>query len=286
MPTLGEVHAHHLGGPQGALAYGGLAVGERPFADMPAARLLRAAAEHGVDGHGSLGRVFQLQVDGHVVGEFLVLQHLHGLVVLQHLHGGHVGGVDVVGGQSVAALQQVHLLHVEFLDGLAVILDAAVVGHLYAGHVLQHVADDAVALLLVGSHEVAERVAVLPYLLRPHGNLLQLHGLFLHAEIEPLRAVGHLFRVAANGQSGGADGHGVGLGGKLQPVVALGVGVGKNQDVARALRGHADVSLHVLALRVGHCALNDGLGGGRYGCEGEHGGDDQPMHPATTLGGT
>ena len=132
-------------------------------------------------------------------------------MVLQYLHGGHVGGVDVVGGESVTALQQVHLLDVEFLDALAVVLDAAALRHLDAGHTLQHVADDAIALLLVGSDEVVQRVAVLSYLLRPHADLLQLHGLFADAEVEPLRAVFHDFHLIADGKARGRDGHGVGL---------------------------------------------------------------------------
>lgn len=143
------------------------------------------------------------------------MQHLYGLVVLQDLHGGHVRGVDVVRCQTVAALQQVHLLDVEFLDALAVILDAAIVGHLDAGHTLQHVADDAIALLLVGSDEIVERIAVLTYLLRPHADLLQLHGLFADAEVEPLRAVGHDLHLVADGEARGGDGDGVGLCGEF-----------------------------------------------------------------------
>ena len=98
-------------------------------------------------------------------GQCLSLQCLHGLVVLQHLHGGHVLCVDVVRGQSVAALQQVHIFHVEFADALAVELDAAALRHFDARHTPQHVADDAVALLLIGSDEVVECVAILPNLL-------------------------------------------------------------------------------------------------------------------------
>ena len=215
LATLGKVHAHDLGSPERVLADNGLAVVQRSATNVPAASPLDAAAQHGVDGDRSLGRVLQLQVDGHVVCEFLALKHLHGLVVLQDLHGGHVRGVDVVGGESVAALQQVHLLDVEFLDALAVVLDAAALRHLDAGHALQHVANDAVALLLVGSDEVVERVAVLPNLLRTDGYFFQLHILLLHAEVEPLRLVFHDFHLIADGKARGRDGHGVGLCGEF-----------------------------------------------------------------------
>ena len=279
LAALGEVHAHNLGSPERVLADNGLAVVQRSATDVPAASPLDAAAQHGVDGDRSLGRVFQLQVDGHVVGEFLALKHLHGLVVLQDLHGGHVRGVDVVGGESVAALQQVHLLDVEFLDALAVVLDAAALRHLDAGHTLQHVADDAIALLLVGSDEVVERVAVLPNLLRTDGYFFQLHILLLHAEVEPLRLVFHDFHLIADGKARGRDGHGVGLRGELQTVVSLRVGVGKAQDIARALRSHGDVSVHRLALRVEHGALDDGLlCVSRQCCEGEDGCDESFIH--------
>lgn len=201
LATLGKVHAHDLGSPKRVLADNDLAVVQRSATDVPAASPLDAAAQHGVDGDRSLGRVLQLQVDGHVVGEFLALKHLHGLVVLQDLHGGHVRGVDVVGGESVAALQQVHLLDVEFLDALAVVLDAAALRHLDAGHTLQHVADDAVALLLVGSDEVVQRVAVLPNLLRTDADLLQLDGPLIGADVQPLAFVRHDARHVADGQA-------------------------------------------------------------------------------------
>ena len=134
LPLPREIHAHGFGRPEGIVADG-------------TARLLYAAAQHGVDSDGALGGVLQLEVDGHVVGELLTLQGLDGLMVLQHLHGGDVGGVDVVGGQSVAPLQEVHVLHVEVLDAFAVELDGAALRHLYARHAFQHVTDDTVALL-------------------------------------------------------------------------------------------------------------------------------------------
>ena len=192
-------------------------------------------------------------------------------MVLQDLHGGHVLCVDVVRGQSVASLQQVHILHIEFADALTIELDAAIAGHLNAGHTPQHVADDAVALLLVGSDEIVERVTVLPYLLRTDADLLQLHGLFLHAEVEPLRTIRHNLHLVADGESRGRHGHRVCLRRELQPIVSLRVRVGEAQYAPRTFRPHGDVGVHHLALCIKHCTLDDGLGVGRqcYKCEDE-----------------
>ena len=142
-------------------------------------------------------------------------------MVFQHLHGGHIRGVDVVGGQSVAALQQVHVLHVEFLDGLAIELDGSALRHLDAGHALQHVADDAVALLLIGSDEVVERVAALSDFVGLDRNLFQLDGFLASADVQPLGPVGHDARHVANGHSGCRHHHGVGLASELQLIVPL-----------------------------------------------------------------
>lgn len=60
LATLGKVHAHDLGSPKRVLADNGLAVVQRSATDVPAASPLDAAAQHGVDGDRSLGRVLQL----------------------------------------------------------------------------------------------------------------------------------------------------------------------------------------------------------------------------------
>ena len=148
-------------------------------------------------------------------------------MVLQYLDSSHILCIDIIGSQSVAPLQQIHLLYIKLLYGLAVVLNAAIIGHFDARHMLQHIADNSVALLLVGSDEVVERVAILTNLLCTHADLLQLNGLFLHTEIDPLRAVRYDFYIIANGETRCCDGHGVGLCGELQFIVSFTVGVGK-----------------------------------------------------------
>ena len=98
-------------------------------------------------------------------------------------------------------MQQVHLLNVEVLNALTIIFDATVVGHLDTGHTLQHVADNSVALLLVGTDEVVERVAILTNLLSTDADLLQLHRLFLYSKVNTLGAIGHNLHMVANSQA-------------------------------------------------------------------------------------
>ena len=263
LPAPAKVHAHRFRRPERIPAYGVPALVQHSGADAPSPGHLPSCTHHRVHGHGAFGRVLQLEVDGHVVGQFLALQHLHGLVVLQHLHGGHIAGVDVVGGQTVAALQQVHLLHIELLDGLAVVLYLPVVGHLDTRHTFQHIADDAVALLLIGSHEVVHCVALLADLLCLHVDLLQLHVLQLYAEIHPPGMVLHYFHLLADGKSRGGDGQRVGRAFDFQAVVPFAVGVGKTEDIARSFWCCGDVCIHRLSLRIEHSAFDHGLGVGR-----------------------
>lgn len=60
--------------------------------------------------------------------------------------------------------------------------------------------------------------------------------------------------------------------------MSFSVGVGKAEDVARSLWGHGDVSVHRLALRVEHGALDDGLSLYRQGSEGKDGCDEVSVH--------
>ena len=169
-----------------------------------------SASDHRIHGYGAFGSVLQFEVDGYVVGQRLALQHLLVLMVFEHLHTGDVVGIDVVCGDAVASLQQVHFFDVEALDGFAVVLDAAAVGHFDAGHPSQDVANDAVALLLVRRHAVVDGVALLIYLLGAHAHLLQLHSLRTDTEIHTLRTVGHSAHLLSDAQSCGCDDERVG----------------------------------------------------------------------------
>ena len=180
-------------------------------------------------------------------------------MVLQHLYRGHVRCVDVVRGYSVAALQEVHVLHVELAYAFSVELDAAVVRHLDSRHTLQHVSYHTVSLLPVGSDGVVERVPLLTYLLWTDAYLLQLHGLLADSEINPLRTVDDYFHLVSYRKSRGCYGHTVRLSSELQFVVALTVGVGKAYDTAGAFHRHGDIGVHGFALGVKYSTLDYGL---------------------------
>ena len=140
-------------------------------------------------------------------------------------------------------MQQIHVLHVEFLDGLAVELDGSALRHLNARHTLQHVADDAVALLLVGTDGVVQRVAVLTYLVRLHRHLLQLYCLLPRANVQPLRPIRHDPRYIADGHTRRLHHHGVCRALELQLIMSLRVRVRKADDASRPFRRHRDVSI-------------------------------------------
>ena len=175
------------------------------------------------------------------------------------LHTGDVVGIDVVCGDAVASLQQVHFFDVEALDGFAVVFDAAAVGHFDAGHPSQDVADDAVTLLLVRRHAVVHGVALLVNLLGAHAHLLQLHGLLTDAEIHALRTVGHGAHLLSDAQSCGCDDERVGRRAEREPIVALRVGVGKVEDRSRCFRSDRHIGIDGTMERVGDVAFDDRL---------------------------
>ena len=220
---------------------------------------LPSTAHHRVYCHRPLCCVLQLQVDGHVVRQGLVLQRLDGLVMFQHLHRGDVRSVDVIGGQTIAALQQVHIFHVEFLNALAVELDGAALRYLNARHPFQDVTNDAVALLLVGTNGVVQRVAVLAYLIRFHRNLLQFYRFLSRADVNPLRLVRHHPRHIADGHARRCHYHGVCRAFELQLIISLRVRVRKADNAPRPFRRYRDVSIYRLSERVRHDALDNGL---------------------------
>ena len=102
------------------------------------------------------------------------------LVVLHHLHGGHIFGPDTLCGEIVATLQHVEVLNVKTVDGRTLITDRTIVRDRDSRQLAQHVSYGAVVLACIGRHEVVQRVAVPPQLLRLNQDLAQLHVFLFH----------------------------------------------------------------------------------------------------------
>ncbi len=107
---------------------------------------------------GAFGRILQPQVDGRAVGTDELVQRPDGLVVLEDLDPGDVLSLYVVGSDAVATAEHIHVLDVELIDRFAVVFDFARLGHLDAGHLLQHVADGAVGNVGERSDVVTQRI--------------------------------------------------------------------------------------------------------------------------------
>ena len=95
-----------------------------------------------------------------------------------------------------STLPSVHVLDVELRDGLALVFHLAVVLHLDAWHLLQHIGNDNVRCVAKGIHHIVHRVVATPNLLRLHAHFFQLQCLFLHREIDSLCLVFHLLELS------------------------------------------------------------------------------------------
>ena len=121
--------------------------------------LAQALTDHSLAERLCLVAAPQLQVECGLVGMEDTLQRIDGLVVLHHLHLRHSLRGQVLGGLIVSAAQEVVPLYEQFVDALALVGYVAIVLHLYAGHLPQHVLDVLVALSREGGHVVLHRVA-------------------------------------------------------------------------------------------------------------------------------
>ena len=82
-------------------------------------------------------------------------------MMLQHLHVLHLVRRDVVAGHGILPAHQVEALNIEGIDGLALILDAAVGLHLQTGHLADDVSYGAVLRLLEAGHGIRQGVSPL-----------------------------------------------------------------------------------------------------------------------------
>ena len=179
--VLVEEHSHQFGCPQGRFVASACQCRSRKYA---------------------FGIFLQFQVDGHLVRDDLVFQHLHRLMIFQHLHhaDGFVG--QVLRSQPVAALQQIHPFDIEVRDGFPIIRDIAAFVYLDARHLLQYVANDAVALVGKGTDQIAQRVVALGDFRGAHADFFQLDAIFRQDEVLTLRGVAHHPLVPAHVQTG------------------------------------------------------------------------------------
>ena len=162
----------------------------RPFAVPKPSPVVAPAHTEAGDEH-PFGRFLQLEVQGGPIGRHQALQSFDGLMVLQYLHRGDMLRGDVLGGDAVTTLEQVHPLDGQVYR-LALVGYLPVLPHPDARQLLQHVLNDPVVLRPYRFHMVHNRVpAFEPHLGRLHLHLPQLEGLPLHAEVLPPVPVGH-----------------------------------------------------------------------------------------------
>ena len=108
---------------------------------------------------GAPHALLQDDVDGATVGERNVLQRTHGLVVLIDFHPRDGIGREIVGHCAIASAHQVHSFHVEFSDGLPIVLDAARGRDRNAGQLLEQVAHGSFGTIPEGPGRIGKRIA-------------------------------------------------------------------------------------------------------------------------------
>ena len=200
-------------------------------------------------------------------------------MVLHHLHRSHIGGGNAGGGEVVAALQHVHVLDVELRDGLALVFHLAVVLHLDAWHLLQHIGNDNVRCVAKGIHHIVYRVVAAPNLLRLHAHFLQLQRFFHHGEIDSLCLVFHLLElplqveaINRNEQFGFFA-----LRNQLIMTFLIRKGIGHRKAVRHAQQHHRGI-INGLFLLVVYLAGNGRLGEGLNAEENTNYQKNKPFH--------
>ena len=180
-------------------------------------------------------------------------------MVLKNLHGSDILGIDIVGGDAVTALQQVHALHIELRNALSVEFDTTISTNLYAWHAFQDISYHSVTLLTIGGDVIAQRVTILANLLCLDHHLLKLEDFFLGTEGNLLRTIRNSLRMIADCQPGSRNHHRVRIRLKRQLIVTLAVNVRVGKDAARFLISYGNISLDGLTLCIEHRATDDGL---------------------------
>ncbi len=81
-------------------------------------------------------------------------------MVLHYLYRADIFVADTVGGDAVFSAEEVGTFNIKFVDILALILYFAALGHIYAGHTFQHVADGAILCLSEAADTVRDGIAL------------------------------------------------------------------------------------------------------------------------------
>ena len=126
-----------------------------------------------MEGPGRFCLIFQLEIDGCLVGKGDAGQYLHRLMVLHDLYRADILVADSVGRYAVFAAQQVGTFNVEFVDVFALILDLSVVGDINTGHASQYIADGAVLGLGETADIVGDGISLFAYAVGFDGYLLE-----------------------------------------------------------------------------------------------------------------
>ena len=124
-------------------------------------------------------------VQRRLVGLLPPAQHLGRLMVLEHLDGRHRLDRHVARGLIITVAQQILALDIKMAYGFALIGDRPIVGHLDAGHFLQHVFE----VRIFGAHERAH-VVDNGVALEPDGRHLDGHLANLDSLLDQPHAVG------------------------------------------------------------------------------------------------
>ena len=99
-------------------------------------------------------------------------------MVVENLNFFYLSGIDILGGLRIFIAEKVHTFNVEFVDALTAYRDGAVAADTYPRHLLQHILEGSVLLLLEHPHIVVDCVAHLPHLRGHDLHLLNLERLF------------------------------------------------------------------------------------------------------------